>query len=678
MRPSLRYRVAGRHPATPDFSSGQWALLRREASAATSSTSVEDLLRPSIVPTRHFQRSLPHLPVPSLAQTVPQYIEAIQPLLTPAQLEKLKELIASFCSNEGRLLQAELLRVDAANAHTSYVSSDTFERVLKQRQPLPLFSHNTLLVRQDDEKTDLLVRSSFWIWSSVLFYKRYLDNELEPSVQFDTGSAGDAIWRRDWFQRTAALLPSFLSTTFVTTTSGHRVTPQDMSQFDCLFNTSRVPGVLQDEVQAVGFTPHIAVQYRGHQFIVTVADADCRPIPVSQIYARLREIVASQVAPPLVDIGVLTALSRTEWSAARTVLLRHAGNRANIEAMEESMLVLNLDDRDGDGVADLFGPIGLTSKTPSIRSTNRWWDKSLSVQVNRYGCVSVSAEQSWGDGAAVRRYVDDVCALSYAADVATLEKSAAATEPVRQLQWYIPAELESTAQRARRQLDTEAEHLDVHAGVLRASSFFATANAALSASASVEIEDTLQLACQLARWRLHRRPVSAVQTIPMHRYRRGRTEQVYLYTPACEKFCQAMLGNDSTLQQQTCKEALGRYYEIMRNVAAGGGISSHLFGLYMTSVRQHGRAPELYADEGFRELNRIGLHFSFMESPASFGTGFHLIPGGYTVSCSRTGDAVLYQISSCRKTVECGVSSRDFAMALDEACRDILVLKKSL
>lgn len=657
-------------PGAAAYASGNWAALRETINAPSKDT-VKDLLTPSVVPTRHFQRSLPKLPLPSLNDTLQRYLAAVQPLCSPSQHEATVKVVRAFKEQEGPRLQDELRRTDKANLHTSFISSDLFECRLKERHPLPLHSHKAWLVRPDGEKADMLVRSAYWLWASVHFYKLYLDNQLAPEVRYSLSpgrsSASDRYWRQDWFDRTAALLPDLVSTPFVYNLSGGNVVPLDMSQFDCLFNCSRMPGVLQDEITPVGFVPQVTVQYRGHQFAVTVADADCVPLPVDQLYAQLRDIVKTGIMPPRTDVGIFTALPRSEWNGVRTALLRDATNSKSMAAVEESMFVLNLDEEaEGDFSLDPLCAAGVLAKTPSLRATNRWWDKSLSVSVTHRGAVTVAAEASWGDEVAVRRYIRDVYALSHAAHSDLLNRDAPSTYPVRQLQWHIPADLHGVAQRVRRNLESERQRLDVAAGVLD-----------LPAALTLPmVEATLQLAVQLAWWRLQHRPTSCVQTLDMQRYRRGRTEQVCWTTAASENFMLSMLGTDTAAQKAACQAALQSCESMRQRVERGQGIQCHLLGLRMTAERLLGRVPDLYRDPAYALLLHGGVRMDVMESKAAYGRGFAVNPFGYQLSCSRSGNSVFYQVSSLPSSTCAVPTSTTFAEAFSEACRDVAALQK--
>ncbi|KAG5479035.1 hypothetical protein LSCM1_02878 [Leishmania martiniquensis] len=653
------------------YASGNWAALRSNVAESARAT-VEECLKPSIVPTRHFQRSLPKLPLPPLQDTLQRYLSAAKPLCTPKQLAATSATVAAFLKGEGRRVHDELRRTDKANPHTSYISSDMFEQALKERCALPLRSHRTWLVRPDPEKQDMLVRSAYWIWASVHFYKLFLDNQLRPEIHYSLDGGGlvkgSGYCTAEWFQRTAALLSDYVSTPFVYMASLGVAQPLDMSQFDCLFNSSRVPGILQDEIKPVGFTPYVLVQYRGHQFQITVADADCVPVSIDELYAQLRDIVDTTVAQPDIDVSVFSALPRTEWNGARTLLLRSVVNGKSLQAVEESMLVLNLDaDDERDVMADPTSPAGVMAKSPSVRAGSRWWDKSLSVSVNSRGDIAVSAESSWGDGVAVRRYINDVYALARAAHTHALRKDAPAAHKLRPLQWHVPEELKAVAHRVTRRANKDRESLDVSAGVLD-----------IATIPTPIVEATVQLAAQLAMFRLQQQPMNCVQHTDLHCYLRGRREQFPLTTQESTAFLLSMSVSDRCKQHAACHAALQRYRAEKNAVRRGSTTQSHLLVLRLTAERFLGRVPDMYSDPVFSFVTQPTLQFEMVDAKAIYGCGYMLHPRSYHLTCSRTGSSLLFQVTSPPLSFCCAaVSSASLAAAFTLACRDVAAVLAS-
>ena len=59
-------------------------------------------LQQSTVPTMHFQRSLPRLPIPKLEKTVERYLKAQEPLQTKEEHTKTAGLARKFLEKDGK------------------------------------------------------------------------------------------------------------------------------------------------------------------------------------------------------------------------------------------------------------------------------------------------------------------------------------------------------------------------------------------------------------------------------------------------------------------------------------------------------------------------------------------------------------------------------------------------
>ena len=69
-----------------------------------------------------YQASLPPLPVPSLSSTLSKYIETVQPLLTPAQLEHTKTSAKEFLSSPIAATLQERLKQRAERVGDNWLS----------------------------------------------------------------------------------------------------------------------------------------------------------------------------------------------------------------------------------------------------------------------------------------------------------------------------------------------------------------------------------------------------------------------------------------------------------------------------------------------------------------------------------------------------------------------------
>ena len=75
---------------------------RFATSAVCLSSDDREFLYRSIVPTDHFQASLPRLPIPKLEDSCRRYLAALTPLLTPEDLRQSERIVSTFRDGEGK------------------------------------------------------------------------------------------------------------------------------------------------------------------------------------------------------------------------------------------------------------------------------------------------------------------------------------------------------------------------------------------------------------------------------------------------------------------------------------------------------------------------------------------------------------------------------------------------
>ncbi|KAK2543146.1 Cpt2 [Columba livia] len=148
-------------------------VLRRAAAAARwrrgySSAGAAEFLHRSIVPTMHYQKSLPRLPVPKLEDTIRRYLNAQKPLLNDDQFRKTEELAHQFEKGIGRELHEQLVAQDNQNKHTSYITAH-LKYILSDNSPAPAFPLGYLSSENRDT------------WA--LLRKNLLDNGNEEALQ---------------------------------------------------------------------------------------------------------------------------------------------------------------------------------------------------------------------------------------------------------------------------------------------------------------------------------------------------------------------------------------------------------------------------------------------------------------------------------------------------------------
>lgn len=172
-----------------------------------------------------------------------------------------------------------------------------------------------------------------------------------------------------------------------------------MSQYQNLFNTTRIPELGKDRIFHDSSARHLVVLRRGHFYTFDVLDENGSIRSAKKIAAHLKAILNDDRPPNKNPIGVLTTLERDEWAQARSHL-SGTGNQEILKKIDSAVFAMILDD-------EVIG----TDQNKLLKTylhadgTNRWFDKSFSLIVSKDGYAGINFEHSWGDGVAVLRYL---------------------------------------------------------------------------------------------------------------------------------------------------------------------------------------------------------------------------------------------------------------------------------
>ncbi|CAL1275003.1 unnamed protein product [Larinioides sclopetarius] len=582
-------------------------------SCTTTTVHGKDLqfLQRSIVPTNHFQDSLPRLPVPELDKTCEKYITALQPFINSEQLKKTQQIVDAFKKGEGLQLQKELQASNAKNKHTSYISGPWFDMYLKSRVPLVL-NFNPFLAFKDDPKptyNDQLLRSTNMVMSSLRFLKSLRENILEPEVFHLNPEKSDTAF----FRKTMRLIPrrfawygAYLFKAF----------PLDMSQFGNLFNSTRIPRPGKDELQVYPDAQHIVVLRNGHFYAFDVLDGDGNIIPPCHIKDLINYILSDSQAPPSHPVSVLTTENRDVWADARS-RLEKLGNAEQLKLIDSAIFVLALDEETlgtdliKSGHHMLHGPVH-----------NRWFDKSFTLIITKDGKAALNFEHAWGDGVAVLRYFNEVFTDStknHFVGPKTVPVNVDASHRVKKLDFFLDDSMKSIIKKAEENVKSTTDklrldilqHYQLHRECIK--------------GFKLSPDSVTQLGFQMAFYKLHGKLVATYESCSTSAFKHGRTETVRPLTSATrrciEEFHKSSRPSNSDLKN-LLKECTRVHNQLTKEAAMGQGFDRHLFALRYIAEQKGMKMPALYQDPTYAEANHFVLSTSTLFGPAFSGGGF--------------------------------------------------------
>ncbi|XP_037949053.1 carnitine O-palmitoyltransferase 2, mitochondrial-like [Teleopsis dalmanni] len=577
----------------------------------------------SKLPTMYFQRSLPRLPIPTLDKTCERFLSAVQPILNADEFAATQKVIKEFHQGEGMDLHAKLKQNDLNNKHTSYISEPWFDMYLSDRAPLPL-NYNPLLIMKHDTRPEYrsqLVRATNLVVSSLRFWNSLKVDLLEPEIFHLNAKKSDTPQFRQWMRIAPTAFATYVAYVF-------KAFPLDMSQYNRLFGTSRIPQMDKDLLVQNIDSKHIIVMRRGNLYAVDVLNQNGQIEQPSVILARLQAVLSldNKRNAAEVPLGVLTTGSRNDWARTRQHLVKNISEKNGklIEnEVDKALFCLCLDSEE-DPIYNDDNQIPLIKNFLAGEGKNRWFDKSISLLVGADGTAAVNFEHSWGDGVAVLRYFNEIYKETLQrpfVSSATIPESLNNDHSVRSLNFDIDDKLRADVALASSKNSDVMETLNMD--MLR----YSHINKLSCKKYGVSPDSIMQLSFQLAYKLAFNSYVGTYESCSTAAFRHGRTETMRPCTIPTKNFCEAILkptnsrpdSNELRTMIDKCSTVHGN---LTKEAAMGQGFDRHLFALKHEAVKQNKTIPELYNTEAYRKINYNIISTSTLSSDALLAGSF--------------------------------------------------------
>ncbi|KAM4572216.1 carnitine O-palmitoyltransferase 1, liver isoform 2-T4 [Odontesthes bonariensis] len=596
-----------------------------------------------------FQNSLPRLPVPSVEDTCRRFLDSVRPLMDDEQFERMKDLAKDFEKNLGPRVQW-YLKLKSWWA-SNYVS-DWWEEYIYLRGRGPI-----------------MVNSNYYAMDFLYVFPTHIQ----------AARAGNAIHAIMLYRRKldrAQIKPLMLLHTI----------PMCSSQYERMFNTSRVPGVDTDTLQHMNESKHIAVYHKGRFFKVWMF-YDGRLLLPREIEQQMERILADQSEPLPGEekLAALTAGHRTPWANARDNYFSRGKNKQSLDAIEKAAFFVTLDDTEQR--YDVDNKIkSLDSYAKSLlhgKCYDRWFDKSFNLIVFKNGTMGLNAEHSWADAPIIGHLWEQVLSmdpvkLGYSEDGHCQGEPHPNLPGPQKLQWDIPAECQETIERSLTVAESLANDVDCH--IIPFDEF----GKGLIKKCRTSPDAFIQIALQLAHYRDKGKFCLTYEASMTRLFREGRTETVRSCTVESSDFVRAMIRDETREERlRLFKVAAEKHQSLYRLAMTGQGVDRHLFCLYVVSkyLGEESEFLKQVLSEPWRlstsqtplqqvELFDLVKHPEYVSSGGGFGP---VADDGYGVSYIIVGeDLINFHISSKHSSPE--TDSHRFGSSIRQAMLDMLGL----
>ncbi|CAH1788913.1 unnamed protein product [Owenia fusiformis] len=563
--------------------------------------------------TFQYDEGLPSLPIPKLEQTLKKYLESVKPFVTEEEFRQTEFIVQQFGSGIGKTLHKKLL--EKANHSRNWLEKwwEDFA-YLSWRKPIaPLVNFTGPAPYMDKvwpaKYGTQIERASLVLYYSLVYWKLLRKQQIKPDI----------------FGKT----------------------PWSMSQYMRIFNGCRTPGEHMDKLnfyfklEDQGPCPtHIIVICRGRFFTLNVIDETGEPYTAPELQKMLQHVhdnCNSRPAGP--GLGSLTSEYRTTWWRAREHLVEiHPNNLANLETIQTSIMTVCLDDRSpGYSKSELtmIAEEGLCGDC-----TNRWFDKTFNMIVYANGVVSSNNDHAPMD-AIVVLFETHYCLLEiekaggkWNGSTAIRENLPIAQELVFKLDDYIYKAIDD----AKVTFSKMVENIDFCVP------YYSAYGRKYLRSLKLAPDTHMQMALQLAYYRMHNKPAPTYETASTRKFYNARTETMRTCTVEMVDWCKTMLDPTQTNEHKLQKylTAYNKHNQLFSEAMDNHGVDRHLFGLQCIAMETGTPDPLLFTDPSYTKSGGGGnyiLSTSFV--------GYSGIHGGVAPMC-KNGYGTFYGMDQNR------------------------------
>ena len=552
-----------------------------------------------------YQTGLPVMPVPDLNITCHKLIEWAAPLLTEQESINTREVIAQFLQlgGEGEKLQNELTEWNKRNPQSNWAAPIWRNIYLDSRDALVINSNVFYYLKSKlDEKTYSQANIAAALIVSVYNFIALLNKkELPVDMQKDT--------------------------------------PLCMNQYHNLFSSTRIPQQGKDQLKVSSSRMHIVIMHNMRIYKLDILDSTDNIRSPSAIKFDIDCILA--ISGEGQNLGLLTTMQRDTWTESRAALLQiSANNKSAMAIIEDATFALCLDENKPEQLNQI------SKKLLHGDGRDRFFDKSLQFIVFKNGKTGINFEHSGLDGSVMLRLVGHI--YDTIDKVCIDERGAAAKTIIEEVTFDLDAVLIQTIRAAaetfiKHTANTQTRVLDfTQFGKNQIKQF------------GVSPDAFVQLALQLAEYKLYGKCYSAYEAVMTRTFIDGRIDVLYTVSPESMAFIYNMYDDKCSTQtkQDSLIQAARKHIERANECRFGQGIYSHFLALkYHYKMAGHklgiDSLPDVFTDKGYQILNHSVVCSSTTSDYGIDLAGYGpIVDDGYGIRYFQRDDSICFNMTS--------------------------------
>ena len=264
----------------------------------------------------------------------------------------------------------------------------------------------------------------------------------------------------------------------------------------------------------------------------------------------------------------------------------------------------------------------VTGKYLCYNGSNRWYDKSFNMIVSSDGALGLHCEHSWGDGVALLRFCNDIHKDANengrinASNYQSINPST--NDSIEKLEFQLDDKIKTEFETSKKIYDEFVSKFNVK--VFQEPIFGKN----LLKKVALSPDAIMQLAIQMAYYKLYQRFVSAYESCSTAIYKHGRTETIRPVTNETKHFIEtATKSSDNQLKRDLLKKCSDKHQQLIKEAATGQGFDRHLFALkYLQDIENGEKLHSIYTNKSYQLINHVILSTSTIASK-------HIAAGGF-------------------------------------------------
>eukprot|EP01100_Stratorugosa_tubuloviscum_P003953 TRINITY_DN196_c0_g1_i1.p1 TRINITY_DN196_c0_g1~~TRINITY_DN196_c0_g1_i1.p1 ORF type:complete len:559 (-),score=214.95 TRINITY_DN196_c0_g1_i1:68-1744(-) len=490
-----------------------------------------------------FQPCIPRLPVPELNSTINLYLKFVKPLVSPQLFSITQNKAQKFLEKDAKILHEQLINFANQNRNSSYIAEFWRQSYLSTRAPNPININPGLFHYKKKDQIQSAVNT---LLNSAKFIQQIKDLTLPPDF------------------------------------SGNQ--PCDMIQYLHMFSRTRLPRKDMDIGVSYPLSRFIIILYKNNFFRIELFDEYYQVSP-NKLFSSLKKIISTNSEG--LPIGSLTGQDRDIWAIDYDLLSSNDINKANLEQINSSLLILAIEDENVDSLKSILHNYG----------RNRWFDKPICLTISKDGSVGVNFEHSWGDGQTVTRFFSEIVEETEKLDLVYDDNIL-----VNQLNWEIDLNLKQKILTKHIEFGNWCDNLEIEE--------FGFSNYGKNQIKKWKLSPDafIQMALQIAHWRVHKRVGSTYESASTKHFLRGRTETIRSVSEDSIKL------TSDQIDKQLFIKAVETHVQTSKIANLGLACDRHLFGMQCIANLMNIKQIEFYDDETYKIFSKIILSTSNLSS----------------------------------------------------------------